>query len=149
MKKIILDKTLIGKKYPVINFDVEIEILRLFSKSTGQEDPIYFNEEAARKEGYPSILAPPTFLIAVAMRQENPYLYLTDLNVPIGRILHAKQEYSYFSPIHAGDQLKMDSKIDNIFDKKNGALQFVSFFSVYTNQNNLKVAESISTVVVR
>ena len=38
---------------------------------------------------------------------------------------------------------------DNIFDKKNGALQFVSFFSVYTNQNNLKVAESISTVVVR
>lgn len=43
----------------------------------------------------------------------------------------------------------MDSKIDNIFDKKNGALQFVSFFSVYTNQNNLKVAESISTVVVR
>ena len=83
------------------------------------------------------------------MRQENPYLYLTDLNVPIGRILHANQEYSYFSPIHAGDQLKMDSKIDNIFDKKNGALQFVSFFSVYTNQNNLKVAESISTVVVR
>ena len=130
-------------------FDVEIEILRLFSKATGQDDPIYFNEEAARKEGHPSILAPPTFLIAVAMRQENPYLYLTDLNVPIGRILHANQEYSYFSPIHAGDQLKMNSRIDNIFDKKNGALQFVSFFSVYTNQNNLKVAESISTVVVR
>ena len=57
MKKIILDKTLIGKKYPEINFDVEIEILRLFSKATGQEDPIYFNEEAARKEGHPSILA--------------------------------------------------------------------------------------------
>ena len=30
MKKIILDKTLIGKKYPEINFDVEIEILRFF-----------------------------------------------------------------------------------------------------------------------
>jgi acyl dehydratase len=149
MKKIILDRDFIGKQYPTITFDVELQTVLLFAKATGQDDPIYFDNEVAKESGFPAIPAPPTFLIVVAMKQDNPYLYLTDLNVPIGRILHAKEEYNYFNPIYVGDQLHMDSKIDNIFDKKNGALQFISFLSIYTNQNNTKVAESISTLVVR
>ena len=71
------------------------------------------------------------------------------MGVPIGNILHAKQEYTYYEPIYAGDKLQMESKIGKIYEKKEGTLDFVSFISNYKNQKNLLVAESVSTVVIR
>ncbi|GIS47721.1 MAG: hypothetical protein Ct9H90mP20_3910 [Candidatus Neomarinimicrobiota bacterium] len=61
MKKIILDKTLIGKKYPEINFDVEIEILRLFSKAPVKKIP--FTSMKKLHQGRPPIyISSPNFL---------------------------------------------------------------------------------------
>ena len=53
-----------------------------------------------------------------------------------GRILHAKQEYTNYEQIYAGDQLRMKSKIGEIYEKKKGMLEFVSFISHYKNQKN-------------
>ena len=49
MEKIILDQAFIGKQYPTITFDVEIQTALLFAKATGQDDPIYFDDKAAKK----------------------------------------------------------------------------------------------------
>ena len=49
----------------------------------------------------------------------------------------------------AGDELRMDSKIGDIYDKKDGMLEFVSFISNYKNQKNVLVAESVSSLVLR
>ena len=43
----------------------------------------------------------------------------------------------------------MASKIKNMYDKKNGSLEFVEFESLYTNQNDKLVLESLSTLVIR
>ena len=103
----------------------------------------------AKKNGHPSILAPPTFLTTIGYEQEKPYQYLEDLGIPIGSILHARQEYTNYEPIYAGDELRMESKIGEIYEKKDGMLEFVSFISNYKNQKNVLVAESVSTLVLR
>jgi hypothetical protein len=101
------------------------------------------------KEGYPSLLAPLTFLTTVSYEQEDPYKYLKDLNIELGQFLHANQEYTYFSPVCAGDRIKMESKLSDLFDKRGGRLQFLVFRSTYTNQDKVIVAKSKSTLVVR
>ena len=144
-----LDRSLIGKTYPEILFLVEKQRLKFFAKATQQSDPIYFDEDFAKNKGHPSILAPLTFLTTIGYEQEKPYQYLEDLGIPIGSILHASQEYTNYEPIYAGDELRMESKIGGIYEKKDGMLEFVSFISNYKNQKNVLVAESVSTLVLR
>ena len=144
-----LNRALIGKKYPPVVFNVEKQRLKFFAKATGQTDPLYFDEAYAVDQGHPSLLAPPTFLTTVAMEQEKPYQYLEDLNIKIERLLHAKQMYSYYTPIYADDTITMDSKIADMYDKKEGKLQFVVFEFQFTNQKQNKVAEASSTLVVQ
>jgi acyl dehydratase len=144
-----LNRSLIGKMYPETFVLVEKQKLKLFAKATQQSDPIYFDEEIAKKNGHPSILAPLTFLTTIGYEQEKPYQYLEDLGISLGGILHAKQEYTYYNCIYAGDKLRMESKIGDIYERKDGMLEFVSFISNYKNQKNVLVAESISTLVLR
>jgi len=144
-----LNRSLIGKMYPETFVLVEKQKLKLFAKATQQSDPIYFDEEIAKKNGHPSILAPLTFLTTIGYEQEKPYQYLEDLGISLGGILHAKQEYTYYHCIYAGDKLRMESKIGDIYERKDGMLEFVSFISNYKNQKNVLVAESISTLVLR
>jgi len=144
-----LNQSLIGKMYPETFVLVEKQKLKLFAKATQQSDPIYFDEEIAKKNGHPSILAPLTFLTIIGYEQEKPYQYLEDLGISLGGILHAKQEYTYYNCIYAGDKLRMESKIGDIYERKDGMLEFVSFISNYKNQKNVLVAESISTLVLR
>ena len=144
-----LDRFLIGKTYPIIFFNVKIDRLKLFAKATGQTNPLYTDIEFALKEGHPSLLAPPTFLTVVNYEQEDPYHYLKDLKINLGKFLHTNQEYNYFSLVYAGDSIEMKTKITDIFDKKEGKLNFIIFTSTYTNQNKVVVAESKTTLVVR
>jgi len=149
MEKKVLNKNLIGKEYPAITFKVKKEILVAFSRSTGQVDPIYFDERTAKENGYPTIIAPPTFLTVIAMQQENPYEYLEKINVSLDSVLHAGQDYRYFYPIFAEDVIEMKYRIDDVFQKKNGEITFLVFQSKYKNQDGLKIAESVSTLAIR
>tara|TARA_B100000902_G_scaffold227797_1_gene216249 strand:+ start:1042 stop:1485 length:444 start_codon:yes stop_codon:yes gene_type:complete len=144
-----LDKKFIGKKYSPIQFNVEKQRLKFFSKATGQSDPIYFDEAIAKEKGFPSIVAPPTFLTTIGYEKENPYDYLEDLGISIARILSAGQKYYYFNLIFGGDIIFMESEIQDIYVKKAGKLQFIEFLSIYTNQSDLSIARSVSTLVFR
>ena len=144
-----LNKSLINKTYPPIIFDIEKQRVKFFSKATGQTDPVYFDENIAKEKGFPSLLAPPTFLTTVSHEQKNPYQYLHDLSIDMKNVLHAGQSYKYHDLVFAGDQITMESKIKNMYDKKNGSLQFIEFESIFLNQNKKLPAESLSTLVIR
>tara|TARA_B100001996_G_scaffold376397_1_gene357590 strand:+ start:893 stop:1330 length:438 start_codon:yes stop_codon:yes gene_type:complete len=144
-----LKRSLINKKYPPVIFDVQKQRIIFFAKATGQTDPVYFDESKAKEKGFPSLLAPPTFLTVVVYEQDNPYEYLNDLSIDLGRILHAGQTYKYHRPLFAGDTITMNSQIVDMYDKKNGSLQFLEFESFYTNQKKLLVAQSLSTLVIK
>ena len=144
-----LDRSLINKTYPPIIFDIEKQRVKFFSKATGQTDPVYFDEDIAKERGFPSLLAPPTFLTTVSHEQKNPYQYLYDLSIDMKNVLHAGQSYKYYDLVFAGDQITMESKIKNMYDKKNGSLQFIEFESIFLNQNKKLTVESLSTLVIR
>ena len=149
MEKTILNKNIIGKEYPSITYNVSKRRLIEFAKATEEVNPIYYDERIAKENGYPTIIAPPTFLTVIAMQQDNPYEYLDKINVRLSSVLHAGQQYSYHHPVYAGDEIRMKNKIEDIYFKKNNSIAFIDFYSKYINQKNIKVAESISTLAIR
>tara|TARA_Y100000741_G_scaffold354558_1_gene328989 strand:- start:556 stop:996 length:441 start_codon:yes stop_codon:yes gene_type:complete len=144
-----LNESLIKKKFPPVIFNINSERIRLFSKATGETNPVYFNKRIAKSKGYPSLITPPTFLTVVVNEVNYPFKYISDIGIDLNRILHAGQNYRYHHLIYAGDTITMESQIIDIYTKKNRTLQFLEFKSLYTNQNNQLVSESNSTLVAR
>ena len=144
-----LNRNLIGKTYDPVIFRITEQRLKFFAKATGQTDPIYFDHDIAVSQGHKGIVCPPTFLIVVGMEQKNPFQFLGDLEIKIERMLHAGQEFIYEEIVYEGDKLRMDTKIIDMYDKKEGLLQFCILESKFTNQNSTHVATLKNTIVVR
>jgi len=144
-----LNRNLIGKTYEPVIFRVTDQRLKFFAKATGQTDPIYYDHDIAISQGHKGIVCPPTFLIVVGMEQKNPFQFLEDLDVKIERMLHAGQEFIYEEIVYEGDKLRMDTKIIDMYDKKEGLLQFCNLESKFTNQHSKQVATLKNTIVVR
>ena len=144
-----LNRNLIGKTYQPVIFRVTDRRLKFFAKATGQTDPIYYDHDIAVSQGHKGIVCPPTFLIVVGMEQKNPFQFLEDLDVKIERMLHAGQEFIYEEIVYEGDKLRMDTKIIDMYDKKEGLLQFCNLESKFTNQNSKHIATLKNTIVSR
>ncbi|MDA0262508.1 MAG: MaoC family dehydratase N-terminal domain-containing protein [Proteobacteria bacterium] len=144
-----LDKSFIGKEYEPFSFEVEKGRIRQFAGAIGDDNPIYRDEAAAKAAGYSAIPAPPTFGYVAIMDADQAFTVLRDIGADVSRSLHGEQWFTYHAPIHAGDVLSGRQKIVDIFDKKNGALEFIVTEVSLTNQTGAPVCDMRSVVVVR
>ena len=144
-----IDRKHIGTALPKATLEIEKGRLRFFAKAIGETDPIYTDEAAAKAAGYSTLPAPPTFIFAAELDADTALAALKDMGVSLARILHGEQQFTYFAPVCAGDTIAVDSKFTDIYDKKNGALEFVVKESSVTNQHGKRVAEMRSVIVVR
>ena len=144
-----IDRKYIGKALPKAVLEVEKGRLRFFAKSIGETDPIYSDERAATAAGYPSLPAPPTFLFAAELDANTLVPALQEMGVDLSKILHGEQRFDYLAPVCAGDTITVESRFTDIYEKKNGALEFLVKESLATNQHGKHVAKIRSVVVVR
>ena len=116
-------KQLIGKATRPRVCEVEKGQIRRFAMAIGEENPVHFDEKAARAAGFTSIVAPPTFPAALCMTDP----LLTEVGLDPQSTMHAEEEYEYFRPIAAGDVITVTHKIADVYDKQapNGRLVFV------------------------
>lgn len=133
--------------------EVEAGFLKFFAKATGETDPVYFDEEAARAAGHPALLAPPTWLFSMALSAPAKRGEVLDkengIGVDMSRILHGEQTFTYHRPIHAGDVLFLTTTTTDIYAKKGGALEFVVQDTRAVNDNGDLFAEMRMVTVVR
>ena len=144
-----IDKRWIGFKLPVSELNIDRSRLRFFAKTIGETSSIYTDVEAARAAGYADLPAPPTFLFAAELDSGASDLLLQKLEVPIAKILHGEQSFCYHQSACAGDTITVHSQVDDIYDKKNGALEFIVKSSRAINQHEQLVAEMRTVIVVR
>lgn len=144
-----IDKKWIGHELPTSVLPIERSRLQFFAKAIGETDPVYTDAAAARDAGYPDLPAPPTFLFAAELDSGASDRLLANLQIPIAKLLHGEQSFSYFRSACVGDTVTVRSTITDIYDKKNGALEFVVKTSSASNQRNELVAELRSVIVCR
>lgn len=144
-----IDRHHIGHQLPPFQVEVEKGRLRFFAKATGQTDPVYIDEAAARDAGHPGLPVPPTFLFCLEMEAPNPAAIRELLGMDYRSLLHGEQGFSYHAMAYAGDTLTFRQRIEDIYDKKNGALEFVVRKTAVSNQRDELVAELRCVTVVR
>lgn len=144
-----IDKKHIGHVMPAYSVDVEKGRLRFFAKATDQTDPVYWDEGAAKAAGYPGLPVPPTFLFCLEMESPDPAAIRDLLGLDYRTLLHGEQGFTYHRMAFAGDRLTFEQKIEDIYEKKGGALEFVVRLTRVTNQRGEHVADLRGSTVVR
>ena len=144
-----IDKRFIGHAMPAFSATVEAGRLRFFAKATGQTDSVYSDEAAARAAGHPGLPVPPSFLFCLEMESPDPAALRNLLGMDYRSLLHGEQGFTYHAMAYAGDTLTFEQRIDDIYDKKGGALEFVVRKTRVTNQRDELVAELRCVTVIR
>ena len=144
-----IDHKYIGHVEPAFEVLVEKGRLKFFAKATGQTDPVYTDDEAAHAAGHPALPVPPTFLFCLEMEAPDPAAIRNLLGMDYRRLLHGEQGFVYERMAYAGDVLRFEQSIEDIYDKKNGALEFVVRKTHVTNQRGESVAQLRTVSVLR
>ncbi|WP_395647627.1 MaoC family dehydratase N-terminal domain-containing protein [Terricaulis sp.] len=145
-----IDRRFIGVVSEPRRIDVEKGQLKFFAKATGETNPIYFDEDAARRAGHPALPAPLTFMfcLASAAPAKRGDVF-ADMGVDEGRILHGEQSFTHHAAIYAGDVITLVTETKDIYSKKGGALDFIVQDTTATNQDGRLCAEMRFIAVVR
>ncbi|MGQ0709641.1 MAG: MaoC family dehydratase N-terminal domain-containing protein [Rhodoferax sp.] len=139
----------VGYELPASVLPIERSRLQFFAKVTGETNPVYTEQTAAQAAGYPDLPAPPTFLFAAELDSGESFALLERLQIPIAKLLHGEQGFSYHRPACVGDTVTVHSRIEDVYSKKNGALEFVVKTSRASNQRGELVAELRTVLVCR
>ena len=107
---------------------------------------IFFDETAALAAGYRALPAPPTFVFGLTFQSTR---WLAEFGVDMTRVLHAEQVFRHHVQIHAGDRITLVGEMTGIFEKKDGALEFIVERTRATNQDGVLCAEMEVTTVIR
>jgi acyl dehydratase len=143
----------------VERFPIEASHVLMFARSIGDPNPIYSDEEYAKRSEVGAIIAPPTFVQASA--QFDPDYFLRPkpgqpwfgsgknaTGIPPksssggggggGGGLHAEQHYVYHRPLKVGDVLTAETKPGKAWEKegrRGGKLKFTESVTEYRDQN--------------
>ncbi|NIB38200.1 MaoC family dehydratase [Pseudomaricurvus alkylphenolicus] len=129
--------------------DVELGQIKLFSKAIGETNPIYFDESAAKKAGLRGVKAPLTFGFCLKSLAPAKYPSNEDLGIDFSRLLHAEEKFDYFLPIYSGDRLTFSTEVEDMYEKKGGALDFLIRTTKVFNEAGELVQTQTNTLVMR
>jgi hypothetical protein len=97
----------------------------------------------------PGAPAPPTFMKAIEGENNSSRRILETMGVPLARVLHAEQQFDYFSPIRPGDVLQVQRTVTDIYDKRNGEMEFVVIESRIWREEGEAVGRSRQVILIR
>ncbi|HUA33653.1 MAG TPA: MaoC family dehydratase N-terminal domain-containing protein [Candidatus Binataceae bacterium] len=133
------DPAIINKVFETTD-PVEVKPHRIaeYCAAVGETNPLFTDEEAAKKGPYGSLIAPPSF--AVTFRNgRNFFQHIPRFGK---RGFDAGKDVEFVAPIHAGDKIVLSSAVKEIYDKtgRTGTMVFVVIRSTLTNQKGEVVA---------
>ena len=123
-------------------WDVEKGDIVRFAEAIGDSNPLFSDEQAARRKRYGGIIAAPTFLHALL-----PGPSKAEFEQPYPTGLDGGSEWEYFEPVRPGDRITVTAKIVDLHERQGrlGNMLFVVREIRYVNHLGDLVAERRST----
>jgi acyl dehydratase len=110
-----VDHSFIGREYPPTRpYEVGREKIREFADAIGDPNPVYRDRAAAQALGYPDVIAPPTFAIALTLPAGAQVIQDPDFGIDYSRVVHGEQRFVHQRPIVAGDVLQVVLTVEDI-----------------------------------
>jgi acyl dehydratase len=130
--------------------------IRYFALAIGDDNLLYSDDDYARREGYPSVIAPPTFICETNQymnRQPDESGYIGhrwQLPLKDCRELRGGHEYTFLRPVLPVDRITVTWRISDIQERtSSGGTPMLLLYSeaVYTNQEGEKLAVNRETII--
>ncbi len=139
-------KSKLGTELESVTCEIERGMIRSFVQAIDDSNPLWQNEEYARKSQHDGIVAPPTFILAIGFEQ---FLEQILALASFGTILHGSTEFECYQPIRPGDVVAVTTKITNVRERdgKMGKTAFITFEITYRNQRQELVAKCRQMVI--
>jgi acyl dehydratase len=137
----------------VLHFDLPVEAEKVagFAVAVGDDNPVFFDEQAALEQGFPERLAPPTFTVTqiwAVPREEREERLGSGLDY--SRVLHGEQEFVFSRLPFVGETLRGEMRIAKDFTKegkRGGAMRFVTYESVFRDEGGDEVLRAYYTLL--
>ena len=132
----------IGLEGAATTTEVEKGAIIKFAEAIGDENPLFNDEVAARKNQNGGLVAPPTFLRSrLPSRPELPF------DLPFERRLDGGSDWEYFYPVRPGDRITSVARIEDISERvgRLGLMIIMTTVITYTNQLGQVVATQAGT----
>lgn len=123
-------------------FEIEKGTLRKFAQAIEDPNPLWQDEEYAKKTKYGSIIATPVFLFGLGLPEWQAYQM--QLPLPgLKRVMAEGLDYEYFQPVRPGDIITVTGKLVELSEKETrlGKMVLVVVERTYTNQRGEVVAK--------
>jgi len=127
-------------------YEIEKGMIRRFVLAIDDPNPLWQDEEYARKSRYGGIIAPPTFVLTIGFDELQQVLE----SIPYGGILHGSTELECYQPVRGGDIISVTTKITNIRerqDRRVGKRVFVVIDVTYKNQRQELIAKCRQMII--
>lgn len=146
----------IGKRSEKWTCEVDKLQVRMFARSVGHTDPIYYDEKAAKAAGYRSLPCPPGYLGTPVFDPRTSEATFggrrgggpgPQPSRPLRRILNGGTEIEYMADICAGDVLTAVNYISDIQERTGslGEMLITTSKTEYTNHDGKVVAVMTGT----
>lgn len=151
----IFDRSTKGATLEPIKVEIERGRIRFFAKVLGETNPIHFDVEAARANGHPDLVATPSFLVVAEAsaneeRQRRGFKpTLEIIKADLRYLLHGDERYFYEAPLYAGEEVEHTTRVLDFYDKKGGAMEFVTFESTLRHAKRGILVRSQRTLLHR
>jgi N-terminal half of MaoC dehydratase len=136
-----------------LTFDLPItrDGIREFARAVGEDNEILFHPDAARSQGFPDVVAPPTFTVTQIFQvPRDERERRLGANLDYGRVLHGGQEFVYQRLPVAGEVLKGTMRIVEDVAKegrRGGMMRFVTYESRFTDADGEDVVTAYYTLI--
>jgi acyl dehydratase len=110
-----LNQDYVGRVFgPTEPYEVSRVKIADFADAIGEPSELCRDREAARKAGYPDVIAPPTFAMVIAMVSTERVETDPGLGLDYSMVVHGDQSFSHSRPLHAGDVVVATTTVDSI-----------------------------------
>jgi MaoC dehydratase-like protein len=151
----IFDRSTVGARTSPVLINVERGSVDFFAKTIGETGSIHLYKGAAHEAGFPDVVAPITYPIALSMlanqvvasRGEKPLF--ERIGSDFSRLLHGEERYDYADLIYVGDNVVVQSEVLGFADIKGGAMEVASLKTTITHSERGLLVTMTSTAIHR
>ncbi len=142
-----IDRKHIGREFKSAEKKISRWKVSQFANAVRDTNPLYFDVDYAKKQGYKDLVVPPTFFTTIALSDPR---FFTKLKIDFRKLLDGGREFKYYAPCCAGDTIVYQTKVVDIIEKQ-GKRTFDIVTSQTSGKNketNEKVFDQIHTWIV-
>ncbi|MFC1994089.1 MaoC family dehydratase N-terminal domain-containing protein [Chloroflexota bacterium] len=135
----------IGKEIDSVVVEVEKGAIRRIAQAVGDPNPLWQDEEYAKKSRYGGIIASPTYIASIRTGEGIAALP----PVPLKRVLNGGNELEFFHPIRPGDILTSRRILADVRQNESskGKMVVMVLETTYTNQKGEVVAKNRQSII--